>query len=129
MKKNCPEFTVQKSTSMGTVNDIHVILGKVESLFEEKAEIDRLWVLYEKRFLRDFAVQLGNKPVNNLINLYHTDLFSAEKSHELSEDSIDLISKLFRRLSLKLHPDKLPQLGAAGFQELQAACRCTPSPY
>lgn len=125
----CLGHTMQDSTSMGTENTIHVTLDQVESLFEEKADVDRLWVLYEKQFSRDIAMQLGNKPVNNLIDVYHKDMFSAEKTQDLSESSIDLISRLFWRLFLKLHPDKSPQEGVVALQKLQAACRCTPSAY
>jgi hypothetical protein len=62
--KNCLGQTVQDSTSMGTENDLRVALHQLESMLEEKTEVDRLWVLYEKRYSRYFSVQLGNKPVN-----------------------------------------------------------------
>lgn len=113
---------------MGTEDDLHVALHQLESMLEEKDKVDGLWVLYEKQFSRDFAVQLGKKPVNNLIDLYHTDLFSAEMNHRLSESSIDLISNIFWRSFRKRHPDRSPQAEAAVFQELQAR-RCTPPAY
>lgn len=122
---------MQDSTSIGTENYVRVILPQVTRLLKGKAEVDRLWVLYKKQFSRDFAVQLVNKPVNNLIDVYHKDLFSAD--YKLSDFGIDFIIRgcfpSFLK-HLKRHPDTSPQLRAAlALQELQAACRCTPSGY